>query len=561
MRYLAYQTKKDYPGIFRKLQYDGIINDRAKLEQQIQAQVTDYSRTFVSASTILDVLLDDPHKNVLFPESDFLLRPPNKMSADVYQTGKRQALPNGGSLYLINTVVAATDHAMMLGTRCPCPGIDNHKSAVQEGVEVEKSVDFSFIKPLIKAFKLELVYEQNYNLLNCYKIALFLKASYYSDPQFKTSDYKDIWGDGKEMWTKLTECYNAGSVMLQGKNLMLRTSATPLMEKFIVALEERIEFEKSKKEKQSSSNVKDRLAQIYNLYVGHGTNMQSVLTLLNNFDRDCIIENFKKRKPIKDFCRLLPKSSSSLNFELYPPAEGQSEFRIRVRLNDEYLKIDQTSDDTIHTFSQFKSIIGKNLVQNWKEVCKISNASKEEIKQKQDTKTLYFVFFICTIDFGLLALISTILAKSYANRKKVKSIEELKLSNLENYGSHSTMRKSMTHLDTTFTETFSAQTGSEQVPSSFMNDTNNSLTLSFNLNSFSPNKKRKSSQSKKKRLKSKGRTDEGMGGVASNCIIQKQQQEREDSINSNKGFYGKRLDDILSGGVRKKSYTQFSDDE
>lgn len=390
---------------------------------------------------MLDILFDNPNEDILFSEDNKLLRPPNFMQSDVYTTNTQKALPNGGPLYLISSVINSLDHTMLLGNKCPCPGIDYHKTAVEEVKEIAQTQDFSFIKPIIKAFNLDIDYDKNNGLLNCYKVANFIRQSYYSDPGFDKSEYKDKWGKGSDMWKKLKQCYSVGSVALQGKNNMIKTSGTPLMSKIISSLKERINYEQNKKEKKIIGPG-DRLAQVYNLYVGHGTNQQSLLTILNNFDRECIIENYKKGKTILNLCRLLPGDSSTINFELYSPEEENSEFRIRVRLNDEYLKIDPKSDSTIFSLPNFESIVGKNLVPNWKEVCKISTTSKQKDIQKYDTTTLWFVYFICAIDVGFLVLILTFFIQSYINRKRIKSFEELRESNINYYGRDSTFRKS-----------------------------------------------------------------------------------------------------------------------
>lgn len=92
MRYLAYQTKRQYPSIFKQLQFDrekiGQMSERAFLDQQIQIQTTDFSRTFNSALTMLNVLFDNPNSVLEFKDetSEFLL-PFYKIDEDIVSTG------------------------------------------------------------------------------------------------------------------------------------------------------------------------------------------------------------------------------------------------------------------------------------------------------------------------------------------------------------------------------------------------------------------------------------------------------------------------------------------
>jgi hypothetical protein len=135
MRYLAHQTKKMYPSIFKTLQLDrkkiGQMSERAFIEQQIQIQTTDFSRTFNSALTMLNVLFDNPNGilEIKDESSEFLL-PQYEIDKDLTTTGTTHALPNSAPLFVINNKPKFIDYALQLGTKCPCPGIDNTSSAI-----------------------------------------------------------------------------------------------------------------------------------------------------------------------------------------------------------------------------------------------------------------------------------------------------------------------------------------------------------------------------------------------------------------------------------------------
>jgi len=81
--------------------------------------------------------------------------------------------------------------------------------------------------------------------------------------------------------------------------------------------------------------------------MGHGTNLISLLSLMNNFDRDCLINNFKINKDLDKECLMIPGDSSSINIELYAPLEGSGDFRIKVKLNDDYLSLEKPGSSKI----------------------------------------------------------------------------------------------------------------------------------------------------------------------------------------------------------------------
>jgi len=73
--------------------------------------------------------------------------------------------------------------------------------------------------------------------------------------------------------------------VLFGDLQMIKVFTSQHMIQIIKSLEERIAFDPSKQK----YGPYDRLAQVYSLYVGHVTNTLGILAILNNLDRDCII--------------------------------------------------------------------------------------------------------------------------------------------------------------------------------------------------------------------------------------------------------------------------------
>lgn len=117
MRYLAFQTKKDYPSIFEKWKSQSTgpddIDPKVIIQQKIQAQTTDYTRAFNCALTILNTLFGDlkPDLNVT-PESNHYLLPQFPIDPDIAAIDSTQALPNNPPLFMINTRPKFLDYVM-----------------------------------------------------------------------------------------------------------------------------------------------------------------------------------------------------------------------------------------------------------------------------------------------------------------------------------------------------------------------------------------------------------------------------------------------------------------
>jgi hypothetical protein len=81
-------------------------------------------------------------------------------------------------------------------------------------------------------------------------------------------------------------------------------------------------------------------------------------------------------------CEKVPEVSSTINFELFSPTLGETEHKIRVKLNDKYLNLekDKSSEpaDFKYTITDFKGILEKNLVKDWGQKCKISIQARQE---------------------------------------------------------------------------------------------------------------------------------------------------------------------------------------
>ena len=192
------------------------------------------------------------------------------------------------------------------------------------------------------------------------------------------------------------------------------------------------------------------------------TNTIGLLAMFNNLDRDCLINSYKSNQPLSK-CRQLPQPSTTLNIELLAPAEAGAEFRVRIRLNDEYLNIreDKTKsvDEKGFLFSEFKAIVLKNVAMDWYKKCDIGYENQAEQIQEYDTKTLYFIYLITGFDGCLLLLVLLVLLRSFVTRKSQKTLDQLRRSNLSNYGysvpkSQSYLQESMLSQDRTPRESF-----------------------------------------------------------------------------------------------------------
>lgn len=250
MRYLAHQTKKQYPSIFKQLQLDltqiGQMSERAFLEQQIQVQTTDFSRTFNSALTMLNVLFDNPNGTLEFKdESNEFLLPMYQIDKDLVSTGSSLAIPNLAPLYLVNNVPKFFDYSLQLGTKCACPGIDNTSSALEEAKVIQANRDFSFVNAAIKDLNIDLT-ESDEPVLLCYKVANFIKQSYESDASFNEDPKNAAYFKGTENYRKLDECYQIGTLVMFGDLSMIKTFTSPHMLQILKSLEERVGFDPNK---------------------------------------------------------------------------------------------------------------------------------------------------------------------------------------------------------------------------------------------------------------------------------------------------------------------------
>jgi len=76
----------------------------------------------------------------------------------------------------------------------------------------------------------------------------------------------------------------------------------------------------------------------------------------------------------------------------------------------------------------------KNVSVDWYKKCDIGYESRAEQIQDYDTKTLYFIYLITAFDGCLLLLVLLVLLRSFITRKSQKSLDQLRKSNLSNYG-------------------------------------------------------------------------------------------------------------------------------
>ena len=170
----------------------------------------------------------------------------------------------------------------------------------------------------------------------------------------------------------------------------------------------------------------DRLAQVYSLYVGHVTNSIGILAMLNNLDRQCLVSAFEKGETFEK-CRQLPNPSSTINIELLAPKDPGTEYRIRVKLNDEFLNIyedkSKAVSDNTYSFSEFKSIVMKNVVLDWYKKCDIGYESRAIQIEEYDNKNLYFIYLIAAFDACLLLLVLVVLLRSCLARGSLKSLK------------------------------------------------------------------------------------------------------------------------------------------
>lgn len=257
-------------------------------------------------------------------------------------------------------------------------------------------------------------------MLLCYKVANFIKQSYESDASFNEDPKNAAYFKGTENYRKLDECYQVGTLVMFGDMDMIKTFTSPHMLQILKSLEERITHDPSKQK----YGPYDRLGQVYSLFVGHVTNTIGILAIFNNLDRECIVRAFKNDEFISK-CRQLPNPSATINIELLAPKEAGAEHRVRVRLNDEYLKIreDRSSPQEEYLFSEFKAIVMKNVVSDWYKKCDIGYESQAEQIQEYDTKTLYFIYLITCFDACLLFLVLLILLRSVITRKSKKTLD------------------------------------------------------------------------------------------------------------------------------------------
>jgi len=136
-------------------------------------------------------------------------------------------------------------------------------------------------------------------------------------------------------------------------------------------------------------------------------------------------------------------------------------------------------------------IIEPNLVQNWRKECKISYQNQKSAIQKYDTTTLWFVYVICGVDIGLLFLIIFILVRSYLKQFDCRTLDQLKKSNLNNYGVEdiSMLNQSLLTEDFSDEDEYTTPPDTTEFSNNLISGTQDgSLNLSLNIKSFQPEK-------------------------------------------------------------------------
>jgi hypothetical protein len=144
------------------------------------------------------------------------------------------------------------------------------------------------------------------SLTSCRNAGDFIEASYYNDPNY---DYSK---PGDPSYDVLQLCAKAYLVASFGSDQSLKTSGSP----FLLNITEHIQNKINSVLNPDSINYAIK----YALYTGHQDNIIGLLSLINDFDRECIIQELVNQK-FDSNCNSPPGFSSNIIFELLDNGE------------------------------------------------------------------------------------------------------------------------------------------------------------------------------------------------------------------------------------------------
>ena len=327
MYYLGIQTYQYYKTFFghELHSYDFYI------------RTTGYNYTYSSAQMVATGILKDlkPAPELLFNASDPRLQPPGFKKGDdagIDQNSKDPLL-GGQRMLNIYRVSRFYDDLMKVGTTIKCPNLKVEQNAEKESDQIRSQVNLSFIRPLVKELRLNLdVSDPQYDLVNCYKIGLFLQINYYSSP----NQAKEPYRPGNEIYDKAMRCRSAGMLVLLGNQSSITINGSPLFVKMEDSMKERIKYLKNSSKHRVVNYHRGRESK-FNLLVGHDVNMAQTMDILGLFDRACVIKELIEGKT-DPLCPSVPNFGANVAFELEYDSEKKDYF-VNVKFNGQYVDV------------------------------------------------------------------------------------------------------------------------------------------------------------------------------------------------------------------------------
>ena len=345
---------------------------------------------------------------------DPILRPKFASDKNPSISKDPSALHEGWNSYPMFSTAEKFDRLLNLNSKDVCPNKNQLtskklKKTLNDAREVSRE-----IKEIAAFYGVKLHGVDPTDIENCFYYFNLIAYHYYT----KENPYFAPTGPRNETYLALKSCYEAYIMTLYGNETDLRMAGSPL------ALNISDHIDNYITPKKGSPTPKVRLY----MYSVHEKSLIPLLAIMGLISRTCMNNRYLNIDRDND-CVGFPYSGSNLIIEVLLDDEDtradsdSSKYLVRVKYNDEYMKVGDSEDQKYFSIplNSFTQLLKEKSIEDWLVRCGINPPN--ELKIETDKWVLFLIISIAVIAV-LTSFIFLYFWRSSTNPDKIEESEE-----------------------------------------------------------------------------------------------------------------------------------------
>lgn len=245
------------------------------------------------------------------------------------------------------------------------------------------------------------------SLESCRDAGDYVISAYYNDPKY------DWYQPGEGVYDVLEMCAKAYLMASFGSDDSLKLSGSPILVNITNHISHKVNSILYPDQFQDKTK--------YALYTGHQDNIVALLSVINHFDRECIIQELVNQK-FDPNCNKPPGFSSNVIFELIDSGPGSlmdARFLIQIRVAGKPIILKNGGKQM--SWKDWEKTVVTEQIRNWKTKCGLSNDTNT--KEFEDFNVINLVPLFIVLGLLMLTVIMMIIVLNQFKSKRMKQRE------------------------------------------------------------------------------------------------------------------------------------------